>query len=449
MQLLISPVCGAAFGAAFGLLSGRLALSLLVRNPTAIARAAGKGVEAVTQWALSLKVADIAPDADSPVAQSMEKVVADALSGILGSRATIYAVRDMASRIVAGLAARKLSDLSAGLGIRALLADRLLPALAEEGSRRRISGTAGALVTDQAGAALGDDVLREVTGVFESYLPEAADAAVRWLRSDETRAYLSARGRELLPRILEKLSELQKLFVSAGQFDRRLDEKMPEIVAETIEAAEKMVRDPRQQHRIVDLFFESAQGWRDSLLVTPNAPARRPRSAREKLGDSVSILVDRFLARLDDPSARRSIAEQAEQRLRDDRRTLGAFVTQAFGLRDSDLVELLSAKALSFLVSPDTAREISRTLCGILFSFLRENADMTIRSIFRVHEDKKRRLDEWLRARASRLAGGTTPLMWSSISRGLRLHRLFVLFGAAVGVLVGLVLAVLSLAGGL
>ncbi len=170
---------------------------------------------------------DLEIDVKSTAAVSLERRIAESLGGVLRSRASIYAVRDSVSRIVAGLAQRKVSEVSKAVGFPGFLAGNLLPAISREANRQAITRAAGSLVAEQAGRALGDDVLHEISGVFESYLPEAADALVRWLRSGETRAYLSERGRELLPRILEKLSDLQKLFISAGQFDRRLNEKMP------------------------------------------------------------------------------------------------------------------------------------------------------------------------------------------------------------------------------
>src|SRR5208337_2839342 len=153
--------------------------------------------------------------------------------------------------------------------------------------------------------------------------------------------------------------DLQKLFISAGQFDRRLNEKMPEIVDETIWAAEKMVRDPRQQERIAGLFFQSAQGWRDSLLVTPSDPYRTGNDARQDLARSTSVLLDRFLERLVDPQTRQSIVELVSGRLNEDPRTLGAFLNDSFRLRDSEIVEILCAGVLDFLVRPETAQSIA------------------------------------------------------------------------------------------
>ncbi len=110
-----------------------------------------------------------------------------------------------------------------------------------------------------------------------------------------------------------------------------------------------MVRDQRQQERITGLFFESAQGWRDSLLVTTMDTSRPRNEARRKLADSASALLNRFLERLGDPLTRESMAGFAAERLREDHRTLGAFVSDVFRIRDSEIAEILSARVLDYL----------------------------------------------------------------------------------------------------
>ncbi|MGA2639744.1 MAG: hypothetical protein ABSG21_02430 [Spirochaetia bacterium] len=441
---LIPPACGALVGGALGyFVLGRFILSRLLRNRSAITRVTTVGVDVLTRWALALRVGDLAPDRHSPAAAALEQAIGKSLGGVLRSRASIYAVRDLVSQIISGLVARKVSELSREIGFPGLISEKLLPALARENSRQAVARAAGSLVAAQAGRALGDDVLHEISGVFESYVPEAADALVRWLRSGETRAYLSERGRELLPRILETLSDLQKLFISAGQFDRRLDEKMPEIVDETIVAAEKMVRDQRQQERIAALFFESAQGWRDSLLVSPAGTSSQRNDPRQKLADSASALLNRLLERMEDEQTRNDIAGLTEERLRLDHRTLGAFIGDIFGIRDSDIIDALSASTLKFLTRPGTAHSIARQICGLLFDFVEENAKATIGEALQINEARKRSVDEHLRARAQDFFPEISETITGSILQG----RLFMVTGAAMGLVIGLVLMFLRLLG--
>jgi hypothetical protein len=364
---------------------------------------------------------------------------------MLNSRTVIYAVRDLVSHIVAKLVARKVSDVSRELGLADFLAAKLLPALSREDKRLNLARTAGTFVALHAGPALGDEVIREIAGVLRTYVPAAADALVRWLRSADTRADLSARGRVLLPRILEKLSDLQKLFISAGQFDRRLNEKMPEIVDETIAAAEKMVRDARQQERVVGMIVESAQGWRDSLLGTPTQAPPKSNDPRQKLADSTTSVLNRLLGRLGEPQSQQFIAGLTRERLLRDHRTLGAFLSDTFSIGDSEIVEILCARILSYLVRPDTAQLIAGRLRDFLFDLVEDHAQTTIGEALRIDTAKKRALDQYLRARGPRVLEALIPKISKKVFARIRSNRLFAVAGACMGFVIGVVLSLLRL----
>ena len=262
----------------------------------------------------------------------------------------------------------------------------------------------------------------------------------------ETRAALAERGRELLPRILERLSDLQKFFISAGQFDRRLNEKMPDIVDDTIAAVERMVRDPGQQGRIVSQFEESARGWRDSMRAVPDdTPGTN--NARGKLSGALSSLVNSLLERMEDPDARRAVAELAGRSLLEDRRTVGAFAREVFGISDSEMAETASAWVLSLLVRPETSDAIARRVCGLLFSFVEENAQASAAEILKIDQERKRSLDQALRARLPRLVGTLLPPAAAAFRRSARPARFAAAFGAGMGFTIGLVLDFLRFLG--
>src|SRR5208283_5207073 len=110
---LIPPACGALVGAAVGYFAlGRIAFSLLLRNRPAVSRAVTGGVEALTGWVLALRVGDLAADRTSSAAVWLEGAIAETLGSVLRSRAAIYAVRDSVSRMVGGLAGRRVSEVS-------------------------------------------------------------------------------------------------------------------------------------------------------------------------------------------------------------------------------------------------------------------------------------------------------------------------------------------------
>jgi hypothetical protein len=212
-------------------------------------------------------------------------------------------------------------------------------------------------------------------------------------------------------------------------------------------AAEKMLRDQRQQESIVGLFFESAQGWRDSLLVTPTDAGPARTDARQKLADSTSVLLDRFLERLGEPQTRQIVAELAEERLLKDHRTLGAFVSDTFKVREPEVVEILSARALEFLVRPETAQAAARKICGLLFDFMEDNAQATIGEALRIDAAKKRALDDAVRARIPRVVEEVIPELSKTVTGSLHVHRLSAAAGAGMGFVIGCVLVLLRALG--
>ncbi|GAB6090142.1 DUF445 family protein [Spirochaeta dissipatitropha] len=72
-----------------------------------------------------------------------------------------------------------------------------------------------------------------------------------WLKKEEIQQELSSRGRVLLQRILKRLGSFQRFFVSAGQYDRNLDEQMPSIVRDLIQQLEYSIALPETRRLIL------------------------------------------------------------------------------------------------------------------------------------------------------------------------------------------------------
>lgn len=451
---LVPPVLGAAAG----WLIGRIAFPLftagsLRRKAPAIADAAADRSKEIASWLLSMPIAGAPQPGEPGEAPLAEQVLADLASGILSSRETIYAIRDLVSNAVHHVASRPVAEIAKELSVQSLVADRLLPAVSDERRRKALAGEAGALVGRKAGVAINDEVVGELSRVVESAMPAASDALVRWLDSPETRRELSARGRELLPKILEKLSDLQKLFVTAGQFDRRLDEKMPEIVDETVRTLEAMARDPRQQERLVTVFSDAARGWRDSLLVTPIGPPARD-SARDRLARASAEVLERLIGTLADADQREQIAAAAAGSLEKDRRTVGAFARDVFKVREEDVAETVSTRLLAFLTRPETARELARRLLGLVRrpgvlpgAPPAQPGAATVREALHIDEIRGARVERSLRSALPSLVTRLVPPVARSVARSPAAGRLLGLLGAAAGLGAGLVVIAMKAIG--
>jgi uncharacterized membrane protein YheB (UPF0754 family) len=74
------------------------------------------------------------------------------------------------------------------------------------------------------------------------FYPEAAAALISFLKRDVVRKKLEEQGRALLSGAMLRLTVFQRLFVSAVNFDQTLDEKMPEIITDLLDQADKLLQ---------------------------------------------------------------------------------------------------------------------------------------------------------------------------------------------------------------
>jgi hypothetical protein len=429
------PALGALVGWVIALIAARIIMGrlsrpaspLVARGRTAIARSLGRlaAVSIVTKESLqglirspktaeqvSLAVSSLtARIAATPVSRlkgfitafPLQETIAAPLKRFLGSRAAIYMIRDLIRRLVDTVAARRMQDVLQQVDLATLMRDKLLPFIGQEANRRTLARSLGSIVSGQAGKVLSNEIIEELSGVIEPYVPAVADRIVQWLRSEETRSLMAEKGRVLLPQILEKLNVLQKLLISAGQFDRRLNERMPEIVDETVRTLEGIVRDPIQQRRIVRLLIEAAEDWRDGLLFSATDPRSAIVDQRKLLGQAIEHLSEQLLASLEDLEARGALAAAVEGWLTDSSQSVGGFL-RSLGLRDVELADSLAAKALSWLTREDTARSLSRLITDLVMKLLEENENATLGDILQFEPSGKKSLDELLSSNVMKFA---------------------------------------------
>lgn len=492
------PALGALVGWLFALVAARLFLRRLtaphsgfgVRGRAAIARSLAKvaaGVsakEALRGMIRSERTAEQVSRAVSAVTQRLaatsvstvgafvaafplQETLGRFLKGLPGSRAAIYAVRDLVRNVLEGLSARRMEEVAQQLGLGALLRDVLLPFLGSEANRGTLSASLGSIVAGQAGSVLSNELIEELSAVIDPYVPAVADKLVLWLQSAETRAYMAEKGRVLLPQILEKLNVVQKLLIGAGQFDRRLNEKMPEIIDETVKTLESIVRDPVQQRSIIRLLIKAGEDWRDGLLVIRMEPGSASTDQRRQLGQAVAHLSERLLGLLEDGETRASLAAALESWLMGGSQTVGGFL-RALGVQDADLAESLAAKALSWLMKPETAQSISRQAAHVLTKLLEENATATVGDVLMLDASRKKAVDGFLSSLVVKLAAEYAMDIIERLDVGEKVAELvqgidlgkvlatrsvhgapvkwIALFGGAVGLLAGLSQLLLRLA---
>lgn len=141
------------------------------------------------------------------------------------------------------------------------------------------------------------------------YLPRIAAAIASFLKQPGIHAELEVQGRVFLDNAIGKLSSFQRFFISAGQYDRTLREKMPEIVDDMIAQLEAAMAGADIRAR-VSAFLS---GTLASALASPEAPAVLARIARTLAAARLEAPLSALTGGWDAAAARRIVREWFEQ----------------------------------------------------------------------------------------------------------------------------------------
>ena len=333
-------------------------------------------------------------DGDSSASAEMSQLVTTVLEGFVGSSA----FRSSASHIVAG----------AVDGALKLRVDQMAPQ--SETVRRMVGGALGAVSAGGAAETIRravlqwvqthlarDTPLHEVLGpgtiarladlLPRSYQP-ILDSLVQFLRQPETRKELALHGRELIKKILNRLSLFQRLVVSAAQYDRNLNENMPAIVSDVVDSLERAGRSPDTMTRIVAVFRSKLAEWGETGVAT--------------LGKSLSVdlaeLADRavtagleLLGRQDVVDrASGSVIEFLERRSSD---TMEELVTATLGADGNEVKERVLSLVDRWLERPDAAPKIAEYVSELISRNLAGTRTTSFRAILALSADQKDRID--------------------------------------------------------
>lgn len=235
---------------------------------------------------------------------------------------------------------------------------------------------------------LGPKTLSSVSELLpRSYAP-ILDSVLVFLRRPDTRRELALHGRDLLKRILKRLSVVQRLLVSATQYDRNLSENMPAIVGDVIDTLETAGRNPDNRDRIVEVFRSKLSEWGETGVATLAAslaidPVKRADEiaarglellGRDDTREKAVEAVGRFL----EVRADSSVAELLEQ---------------ATGLDPEDAEERILRVVDDWLSQPESAGRIADQIAGFLSSQLGAAGGLNLRRMVVLGDEQKDRID--------------------------------------------------------
>jgi uncharacterized membrane protein YheB (UPF0754 family) len=104
----------------------------------------------------------------------------------------------------------------------------------------------------------------------EKIYPRLRTLVVQFLNKEEIRRSLEYHGRIFLSNVILKMNIFQRFFISAGQYDITLQNRMGEIISDLIEQIERLLAEKESQVKFIGLFRDSAE----SFLSSPEALTR-------------------------------------------------------------------------------------------------------------------------------------------------------------------------------
>jgi uncharacterized membrane protein YheB (UPF0754 family) len=384
--------------------------------------ALARSVSSVTAQVMESPLSALTKTGASAVASLLQDVLHDLLSRLFSSRTLAAQVRVMVGRAVASLSSRSLREVAERLDLKSFITGRILPLLSRVDTRQSIGRAVATALRRKGRSMVSDRLLDSASRAVEPLLPQATARLSEWLRSADMRRELEKRGARLLSRILEKLNLLQRFVVSAGQFDRRLAEKMPEMVEEAIVSLESLAQDPETQRRFLSVLVQAARDWRD------NAEGTRANHAEQDAGsgrlvDAVQPVVDQVLGGLAGEDARQSLYAGIEAALGGVAdQTFGGFTSRTLGISDDEVVDWLTTQVLGFLARPETARTLSVGLVKLTAGFVDDNGSVPLGEVLRIDAVRKERLDAFLLTKLVEVIDARLP----EILRGLDVESLVV-----------------------
>jgi uncharacterized membrane protein YheB (UPF0754 family) len=366
-----------------------------------------QNIETLLGDVISTPLAELQRGNQELVFTSVESFLSEGLYSFFSSRSFIHGVRGILGRVIHSVGERQVGELIGETGVGALVVDRLVLLVAQPESRLKIvKAVEGWLEQRRRGnERLADLLSEELTQVLAdlvaTLLPSLFDSLFRWLDQETVREQMNRRGKKLLRTVLEKLNVLQRFLISAGQFDRTLEQKMPEIVEEAVSALRSYAYEEDTLKGVKDAVNRAFSRWRDGSAAQLFVQVR-PGLAAE--------LVEGLLVRVGEEKTRKRIASGIDRvlgRLKD--RTLGEILTRYLRIPQQEAIDFVSTKVLTYMSRKETSQTIAAEVVSFSRKFMEEHKYSNIAELLHIEPALQKRASTYLSAQLIRIIDARLP----------------------------------------
>ncbi|MCL2805624.1 MAG: DUF445 family protein [Treponema sp.] len=139
---------------------------------------------------------------------------------------------------------------------------------------------------------------------IEKVYPVFCNSVMDFIRRDDIRRQIESKGRIILRAIILKLSSLQRFFISAGQYDQTLEEKMPEIIDDLCLSLENLLNETNVKNTLIDtaskaignMVSDKSKTLREMLEIDEDYKKKLDTYLFEKLVTAADSQIENILA---------------------------------------------------------------------------------------------------------------------------------------------------------
>ena len=356
----------------------------------------------------------------------VRRILEQMLRRLVGSRAFIYGVRSLVERLVDDLGARRLRDLVTADQLARLVAGGVLPALTGSPVRVQVGNAVRHWLQRRRQEntplhrLLTPDTVELLVALLQRNLPALLEALFAWLRGPEMRRQLEVRGRALVRDILDKLNVMQKMFVTVGQYDESLNQRMPAIVTDVIEQAETAAATGAVQEQIVAAARRAVTRWGERGLREVTG------DTAEQLDELVEHLVHRVFDALAGAGAGAGAGAETSPVVRavegwyreQEAVTVAELAARYLGVQPAAVADVLSNLLLSALARPETAVRLAEQIPGMVSGALGDAAaagTATVQDVVSLAPDTALQLDRFLARRSIAFLSERLPSVMATV----------------------------------
>ena len=251
---------------------------------------------------------------------------------------------------------------------------------------------------------ISDDMIRDFEALLDAGYHPAFDYLVDWLRQPDVRDEMAYRGRIILREVLDRLNLFQRLLVSAGQYERQLRERMPEIIDDFIENINRTGRLPQNRRRVVH-GIGSALRRLQSLGV-----ADVQETLNFDLRATAKLIINRVFVALESETVQDGIARSLDDLFdRYEDKPIGEILTGVTGLREDQMVDRVMGTYKEWLNRPGASRALSEKIVVIVRSYLQEARAGGSEPLLTLEPEQKQTLDRFLSDRIVAMVSARVP----------------------------------------